>query len=208
MTPEDSELGETTFLARRSTTAPDGTLVWKDDSLELQRPAPYAIAIPEMEAEFKAIKKKPVDSAIWEVDMNSSPAPVMPDDERPFFPEIILLGSKGQVGDPQLTSQGFWAGAVPEIFELITHSLAALPKKPRELRYMDLRLQVILEFIGSGTGIKIKFQEDLPTLEPAFLSLMDMMAADLPAELLESLEGLEGFEGFDDLEGFSDGKLH
>ena len=197
--PDGDEAFAPRFLTRVGKVGKDGTLTWKDGELELQPPAPYAIPIPDLADEFKAIKKKPVDNAIWEVDMNASPAPVIPDDERPFFPEIILMGSKGQVGEPQLTSQSFWAGALPEMLELITHSLVALPKRPRELRFMDPRLQAVLGHIGLETGIKIKMQDELPTLEPAFLSLMEMMVSELPPEFLEGLEGLEGF---------SDGKLH
>jgi hypothetical protein len=151
---------------------------------------PYAIELPDCDALLEKIAAKPQSDAVWEIDFDMMPMPIAAPNQRPYFPEVVMLGSDGLILAQDTTHQSYWAGCLIEMTEIVIGLLAKQPKRPRELWFSDARLMSVMQMIQEDTPIEVKPQEELPSLDAAFDGLFGFMGASMP-----EMEGENPFAG-------------
>lgn len=200
----ENEVPVYTVVCQRQTQtlSPTGEPLWKQEHMDVRPPEPYSIDLSAFDADLEKIATKKSDPAPLEVDVNTFPMPVVPEDERPFFPEVILLGRKGMIVGQEVTDQGFWAGAVPGLVGILVETLKEMPRKPAEIWIADPRLEVVVGHVCHLAGIKRVLKEELPGLDPAWQGMYDMMGSGLMEDMDFDMGDL------DDLPDLPEFKLH
>lgn len=134
-------------------------LVWRDETMAFDRPAPRDMMI-RVEAEaMDKVSQLPSRPGVVEIDCFRLFSIIAPPGERPFFPYALLLVD-GKTGEPlgidmltpNPTPDDMWGDVAAVVLRL----LEAGGYRPREFRVRNHLLFGILSMISGPTKIKVK----------------------------------------------------
>ena len=164
---------------------------WVDVSSE-----PLHIPMPRIEAPLKTFAQLPQGHFDLEIEITPLPEPVGGKDERPYFPELVVLGAGGLVLSQEMTKRGGAAQTLPEILSIAAQLLSQLTEKPQRIVFSNETLEPILSIVQHHSKVPCEWAEELPTLDPFVDGLEEQFARpedELFAEMLELLNAQPGF---------------
>lgn len=166
------------LFARLPQIAPDKAVQWRDARLKVSPGEAFAVELDPDEELLERLLALPQGRANWEIELVSLPTPVGDEQNRPFFPSVLLLGHDDQV----LASQMIPCGSpspylLAPLLNAILDVLAAQKERPAKLQFASPEMALV-QVIGEMTGIAVEWVEELPTLDAAAQSLLDHLEGD------------------------------
>lgn len=168
------------LFARVPKTGKTGEITWSDKRIKVSPDETnFLVEFTPDEDEMKRIAALPQGKDILEMDVVDSPMPMGDATERPCFPTLLLMGSKGQVAGLETINCGSGPYRLPLLVDAIVSLLGTLKKRPQKIHFASPDLD-ILHGIAPEMGIKLQEVKELPTLDPAVESLMEQLTSDAP----------------------------
>jgi hypothetical protein len=148
----------------------EGKLVWEGQVLPIPPPEPTPIRIALDLDLLEKMKQLPQSSLVLEVDLFAMPTPMGEQDQRPYFPCMLLIvdSKSGLVlGSELLTPEEgletMW-GVIPL---MLLYQLAQAEIVPRQINVRSLLLSQLLQPLADQLGFEIKGKQTLRSLNRA-----------------------------------------